>query len=359
MVTEQVLIAFNWASWGSILAGVAAALAVSMVMWLLGIALGFKKIHPTNDEPFSGLGATLGIWFFVSVMVSALAGGLVAGLFAVQRGGEHGFMVWAVSLILAGIFTCCALGSAARGAGRAARGLGHGVAGVAHGMAGAAQGVGHGAARLAKGAWHAGHGVVDELREHIHVDIDKDKLNADLTGILRDTGVEALQPEYLRSQLREARMELRGLIHELTMNPRQYDELISKFLDTQKGRLENLAEGVDRNAAVKALMKARDISEEDASKLVDNGIEAYEQVVAQAKESLAEVRGNVEMAKGQLKDMADRAREKAEKFSNGLAKVSVGAAVSLIIAAFVCTAGGVLGNWLAFCLYGVTRTIIS
>ena len=86
MLSEQFIYTFGWASWSSILAGVVTALAISIVMSIIGVSLGFKVVDPKSSDPASGLGKTFGIWSAISVIVSMAAGGFISGLFSAQRG---------------------------------------------------------------------------------------------------------------------------------------------------------------------------------------------------------------------------------------------------------------------------------
>ena len=103
-MVSDIAFAFTRLSWGSIFAGAFSAMGVWIVMFLLGVALGFKMIKPREEHPLSGLAATFSGWSFFSVLVSMAAGGFVAGLSAGHHGFEHGFVVWALVLWVSMIF---------------------------------------------------------------------------------------------------------------------------------------------------------------------------------------------------------------------------------------------------------------
>lgn len=91
-------------SWGSILAGVIAAIAVQLLLNLLGVGVGASTISPQQGH---GHGLALGavIWFVLSSIISLYVGGWIAGRLAgisSQRDGAlHGFVTWALaSLVL-------------------------------------------------------------------------------------------------------------------------------------------------------------------------------------------------------------------------------------------------------------------
>ena len=90
----------------AVLAGVAVALAVQLILNLLGVGLGAASFGPAvNDNPSAStfsIGA--GIWWSVSGILAALAGGYTAGRLAGQpkesSGAWHGFTAWAVTTLL-------------------------------------------------------------------------------------------------------------------------------------------------------------------------------------------------------------------------------------------------------------------
>ncbi|EHK74552.1 hypothetical protein SM0020_28350 [Sinorhizobium meliloti CCNWSX0020] len=98
--------AVNKISWGAVFAGVALALAVQFLLNLLGVGIGAAVIDPaTADNPnpstFSIAG---GLWFVVSGIVAAFAGGYVAsrvsGRPSKAIGSYHGLISWAVTTLV-------------------------------------------------------------------------------------------------------------------------------------------------------------------------------------------------------------------------------------------------------------------
>lgn len=163
-------------SWQSIIAGVITTLAISIVLAVLGVALGFTVVKPKSDHPLSGLGLSFGIWSVVSVIVSLAAGGFVAGHLSGINGTEHGFLVWATVLIAGTLFGGLAIGSAVRVMGSAVRGIGSGAASIA---SSAGESVSH----LATSAY-------DHLKESVAVDFDASDVSDEVRSVLKDTGVE-------------------------------------------------------------------------------------------------------------------------------------------------------------------------
>ena len=339
MVSEQIIYAFSWASWSGIFAGAVAAIAISIIMATFGVALGMSVIKPKSDDPAEHLGVAFGGWSFVSMVVSMAFGGFIAGLFSGQRGLEHGFLVWAVVAIVGTCLSGMAIGNAFRAIGTAVKSVGSGAA--------------HAASTLGKGASNAMGSMIDQLRANVDLNVDSDKLTDNIRNTLRDTGVETLQPEYLEQQMREARSDLRNSLHQLTLKPSESEKIIADFLQKEKGRLDSLTKGVNRDAAVKAIMEKRGIPQEEAQTMVDNAISAYDHAVGKAKEALAEARTQVEEAKVQLKEMADHARAKADEFASKAAKAALAAGIAMIVAAVISMGAGACGARYATSWYAV------
>ena len=332
---------FGLISWQAIIAGVITALAISIVMTLLGMALGFSVVKPTSDEPMSGLGVTFGLWSVLAVVVSLAAGGLVAGAFTGIRGFEHGFMVWATVLIVGAFFGSHAISAAVRGVGSAVRGVGSGAASIA-------SSVGSGVASVASSVGDSLSGVagnaVERLKDSVDLQVDYDDLGQEVTSVLRDTGVESLQPEFIKTQMREAKADLKDSLHQLTMSTENYEGILSEFVDKQKARLDTITRNVDRDAAVTALMTHRNIPRNEAEKMVDNALNSFQKMVVRAKTSLNNAHEKFHEAKEHLRVMTVRAREKAERATSTAARSALAAALALIIGAFVCCYAGIYGG---------------
>ena len=93
-------------SWGAVFAGVVVALATQLLLNLLGMAIGAATLSPgTGDSPSAtsfSIGA--GIWFALSSILAALAGGYAAGKLAgvpnEATGSWHGLTTWALATLV-------------------------------------------------------------------------------------------------------------------------------------------------------------------------------------------------------------------------------------------------------------------
>ena len=330
MVSSQFVHSFAWASWSSILAGVVTALALSIVLAVLGVALGFTVIKPKSDDPVSGLGVAFGVWSGVSVVISLAGGGFMAGLLSGMHGAEHGFLVWAVVLLTALFCGGNAIASAVSLMGSAVKTAGSGAAGL---MAG----IGKGTADLTASAWSG-------LQEHLNLHVDTSALNDQITSVMRDTGIETLQPDYLHGQLGAIKTDMGKALRRLSLHPTEADAVIKEFLDAEKDRLTALTGSIDVQSAVRGLMTSRNIPQEEAEQLVNNAMQAYDATVEKARQTLADLRAQVQEGKERLALLTQEAREKADAMASMAAKAALAAALALILGALISMGAAYCGS---------------
>ncbi len=145
------------ASWPSIVAGAAVAVAATLVMIALGSGIGFASISPWTDHGVTAtkFAITTAIWLILTQWISAALGGYLAGRLRTRwhgvhthevffRDTAHGLITWAVATILvAGVATSGVM-SGVGAAGHAASQVA--AAGVQGAAVGAAAGGTQGAA---------------------------------------------------------------------------------------------------------------------------------------------------------------------------------------------------------------------
>ena len=89
-----------------IIGGVLVALAIDMLLFSFGAAIGLSAFKPGGAGHGAAIWAV--IWFFISVSAGGFFGGWVgaaAGGAKLQRDGIlHGFVTWAAATVLAGMF---------------------------------------------------------------------------------------------------------------------------------------------------------------------------------------------------------------------------------------------------------------
>src|SRR5579871_2158536 len=141
--TEDVrTIMLSRVSWGAVFAGVVVALATQLVLNLLGMGVGAATLNPVGgDSPSAtSLSIAAGIWFAVSGILAALAGGYTAGRLAgvpnESTAGWHGLTTWALATLVIFYLLTSTLGGILGGA---YRGITSALGGVASAVGSTAQ----------------------------------------------------------------------------------------------------------------------------------------------------------------------------------------------------------------------------
>ena len=93
-------------SWGAVLAGVVVALVTQLLLNMLGIGIGAATLNPVEGDNPSAISLSIGagIWFALSTILAALAGGYAAGRLAgvlrESTAGWHGLTAWALTTLV-------------------------------------------------------------------------------------------------------------------------------------------------------------------------------------------------------------------------------------------------------------------
>jgi hypothetical protein len=133
--TVDQTIQLNKVSWGAIFAGVVVALIVQVLLTMLGVGIGIATLDPrTSDNPAaSTFSIVAGIWYVISGIIAAYAGGYIAarmsGKIVPTTGALHGLTTWAFTTLLVLYFLTSTVGSLVGGA----------FSGVASALGGAGQ----------------------------------------------------------------------------------------------------------------------------------------------------------------------------------------------------------------------------
>jgi hypothetical protein len=106
-------------SWGSVLAGAVATLAVSLILWALALGIVALATHPAAG---SLRGSAIALWVCAmgTTLIGAIVGGWLAGYLTGSPhsgiGAVHGFLAWAVALIITFAFQFAMIRGAAMAA---------------------------------------------------------------------------------------------------------------------------------------------------------------------------------------------------------------------------------------------------
>ena len=119
-------------SWAAVIAGAFAAAALSLALLALGTGIGFSAVSPWANAgaPASRIGRTAIAWLVLMQLIASSVGGYLAGRLRTKwvnihthevyfRDTAHGFLAWAVGLVITAAFLTSAATSMIGGAGRA------------------------------------------------------------------------------------------------------------------------------------------------------------------------------------------------------------------------------------------------
>lgn len=109
-------------SWGSVFAGVVAALGVWILLYAFGLAVGLSSVNPDTPSSVKGSGIFTGVWSLIVPLIALFIGGMVAGRGAgpVTRGegAIHGLIVWGLTTVVGLWMVASFFGSIVTGAGK-------------------------------------------------------------------------------------------------------------------------------------------------------------------------------------------------------------------------------------------------
>jgi hypothetical protein len=127
--------------WSTISAGAFATAALSLILLALGAGVGLSAISPWSSAGLSstGVGMAAIIWLIVTQIIASSIGGYLAGRLRVKwvavhthevffRDTAHGFLVWAVGLVISAVFFAALTVAMATGTARTTAGSGEGAA---------------------------------------------------------------------------------------------------------------------------------------------------------------------------------------------------------------------------------------
>lgn len=321
-------------SWGSIFGGVVTALAVSFLLSLLGSGLGLSAVDISTTDAPDGMGTGILIYTGLSVLISLALGGYIAGRLSVVEGCVHGFLAWAVTVLLAVILSGMLVNSAFNAASSIAGSVVSATGSVASGAGSLLSKGASGAADLAENAFG-----------DINIDTDSTAQNANqqVQDVLRKSGIPELQPEYLGKQLDAVKKDVSEAGKKLVQNPDNMDAIAQELGEKIKARGQDIGKEIDKDKLTQAFANNTDMTDEEAAQAADNVIRARNETVKTVQEGINNVDKQIEQAKVKLEQAKQQALEQAEKAKKVVAQASIWSFVSLLIAAIVSAFTGHLG----------------
>ncbi len=186
----------NRVSWGAIFAGIASALAIDLLLYVLGVGVGASSLSVLNtaqNPSAGGFSIDASIWLVVSGIIASFVGGIVAGRLcgagSRSTAAWHGFVTWAATTLavayllataagglLGGTFS--ALGATLGGFGKTA------ASSVSGAVSGAASGTASGAASGAAQNGTGGDALQAQVRRLVNPN-DAQSVESDIASYIR------------------------------------------------------------------------------------------------------------------------------------------------------------------------------
>lgn len=300
-------------SWSAIFAGVALAMVVSLILNLLGTAIGSASIDPMQEgNPLDGLGKGSAIWVVVSGIISLAVGGWIAGRLAQREGALHGLLVWATSSLI----TLYLISSAVSGV-------------VSSGLNFAGSGLSAAGSGIAQMAPKLGSTVQDQLRQQ-GISFDLNDIQGELETAMRQTGKPELNPDNIKQQAQQTGQDAKQTAQNSAQNPQSSDQQLGGLLDRIKAKGDKAWDAADRQAMVNLIKARTGKSDQEANQMVDQAQQAYQQAYAKYQQLKA--------------DAEHKAREAADVAAKRVSQASWLLLMTLIISGAVAALAGMMGR---------------
>lgn len=298
-------------SWRAIFAGTITVLSVMLILNLLGLALGFGSIEPTEESnPLSGLGTGALIWWIVSNLIALFAGAFVAARVGVsftnKSGIIQGIMTWALYTFISAWLLTSAVGS------------------ILSGVGNLVSGVLSSAGKVVKN--QVAPAVQNQLQD---VDISWNEAKQQFKSLLEDTNQQALDPDRLQNRADSLASSASTRAENAVQQPGQASAQIDQIFSNAKNTFENSFEALDKEALVNVVMERTNMSRAEAERTVEQYISEYEQLRSQTEQFLQQAE--------------QQAAKTAGNVAQAVSDASLYLAIALILGILVAAGGGYTG----------------
>lgn len=302
-------------NWGAIIAGGLTALAIGVLLNLLGVGIGLSTIDPLEEaNPMSGLGTGSLIWWVLSNLIALFGGGYVAGRTAGftdrQDGALHGFLAWGFYATVSFFLLTSTVSSIANGVGGA-------VASV--------------------------FGNSNQNRMVVQLDRaqqqSEQQTNNTIAQIKRQAFDLINQAERYNILPDDASEEVRSSINQAqrSLKEMEIDQELSEIVsdisyEVEDGNLKVYLEGekINRETLKDYLADNTELTEAEIERTVNKWQAQIDQTVAQVQQTYATVR--------------QKAVKYSDQAADALATACIGAFFALLLGALAAYFGGMLGS---------------
>lgn len=320
------------ASWFGVFGGALLALAVSIALGLLGLAIGVTTIAPMAEggPSLQTFSTAAGIWWLVTGLLALLAGGWATARLATlpqkSQSLTHGLVTWSlfiVGTVVLMTFTATAvLTGAFRLVGSTAGLLAQGAETLVQAAPG----------QLPSVDLPLGGGERGGAQGSDPVNVSWDQVLSEARQILRQAETAQLRPENLEEDVQDVTEEVSQASREDTLGAAM-NELEAALADLRSAARGTVT-AADKEAVVNVLVARTDMSRQEAQQSVDRWSSQLSSAWQDVRRTLAQI---PEQAR-------QRAAQVAEQASNAMATAGWWSFFYLVLTALAAAGGAVLGT---------------
>ncbi|NVF11999.1 hypothetical protein HV819_08405 [Anaerococcus sp. AGMB00486] len=270
----------NKISWSAIIAGAISFSAVFIVLSLLVWALGFGIFSPNNQNSLSSTGIGVAIATVIILLISFIVSGFITGAFSKGQPLLHGFMSWALSIIL--LFSLI-------------------TTIIVQALGLAEQPVQTVADSVISTAGDARGNVLSSVADSIS-GVDTKELEENIKNTFSKTDIAELQPEFITKNLNEVKAEISNAGKELLTNPENKDKILKDLSDSLEKRATDITNSINKETIQEEVYKNSNLTAQKSQEAVDNIFNGLETASKEASKQIT----NAKEALNQTNKEADK-----------------------------------------------------
>ncbi|ENN91290.1 putative membrane protein [Bartonella bovis 91-4] len=320
-------------SWSSIFGGLIAAISISLSFSFLLAGLGLGQIDLYSSSPFGGVLMSVGIGSIIVMFLSLAIGGFVSGYFSKNAGAAHGFLTWALLMILITLQTTLFVSGAAHMGAQT-------LSSVASSSKNAISSLGKEIGTLFSSS---DYDILNKLLSNKdNHKIDFDKLGNDLQTALNKSNIASLDANHLRRVYEESLSDIDSVVKALLHNPSGYSVYLKKLGDRLSSRLETITADIDRDDVVRGLMN-NGMTQAEAEHTADHAITVYHTARTQTEQAIKSFNQQINSLSHHLEQTAKSAQNFADQAIGTASTIGWWSFLGSLIGAVIATVCGYYG----------------
>lgn len=320
-------------SWSAIFAGIVTTLAIIILFSFLSTALGFQTLNPYGQNPFAGIGMTVGISSVIGLIIALCIGGFITGRLAGANGAIHGFLTWSAVLLIGALVTTMSVAGVARIGASTVATTSSAIGNVAGGAASLTN-------EMAQSFGSSLHDIISNQEGDNN--FNANDMRQKLDEVLRNTNIPQLQPENLRLALDNTRQDVRNAVNAIRYNPADYQNIINSLMTKIEERANGLTANINRQDVITALQN-NGMTQAEAQSAADNAINLYNNRREIIQNEISNMRETVAETQNYMKQLAADVQAKTDMLSNTVASSSWMAFIGSILGAIISSLAGLVG----------------